>query len=166
MQDVSEEEVDILQRSTKKAKGSEQSEASSAHEGGDVQDDLGQNKRSYKETVTDEKRSETDEAWDLDDEGEASDDVVVEEGNGSTWFGIGMSKEEKIAARRPWKNSLIIKLVGRSIGYHYLWKRIQAMWRIEFEPLLIDLSNDFFHSEATEEGKIRACSTRWTVDDR
>lgn len=60
------------------------------------------------------------------------------------WFGIGMTREEKIKVRRPWRNSLIIKLISKSIGYHYLWRRIQAMWRIEDEPQLIDLGYDFF----------------------
>lgn len=52
-----------------------------------------------------------------DDEGNTLDDDLIEEGDGVWWFGIGMTKTEKIDARRPWRNSLIIKLVGRSIGY-------------------------------------------------
>lgn len=55
-----------------------------------------------------------------------------------------MTKIEKIEARRPWSNSLIIKLVGRMIGYQYLWRRIQAMWKTQGEPILIDLSNNYF----------------------
>lgn len=66
--------------------------------------------------------------WEVeDDEGDLSDDDVVEEGDFQTWFGIGMMKEEKREARWPWRNSLIIKLVGRSIGYQFLLRRIQAM---------------------------------------
>src|SRR3954467_8924873 len=48
------------------------------------------------------------------------------------------------ALQRPWLNSLIVKLVGKPIGYHYLFRRIQAMWRTQDDPLLIDLGNDFF----------------------
>lgn len=54
------------------------------------------------------------------DEGEVFDDGPVEDGGDDTWFGIGMTKEEKIEAWRPWRNILIIKLIGRPIGYHYL----------------------------------------------
>lgn len=39
---------------------------------------------------------------------------------------------------------MIIKLLGRSIGYHYLWRRIQAMWHTSVELLMIDLSNNFY----------------------
>ena len=33
---------------------------------------------------------------------------------------IELSKEEKAGLRRPWKRTLIIKLVGRTIGYNLL----------------------------------------------
>lgn len=72
-------------------------------------------------------------------EGEVSDDDVIEEEDDETCFSIGMTRAEKIKARRPWLNCLIVKLVGRSIGYHYLWRRIQATWRTQDDPLLIDL---------------------------
>lgn len=58
---------------------------------------------------------------------DVSDDDVIKEGEDETWFGIGITNEEKIEARRPWRNSLIVKLIGRSIGYHHVWKRIHAM---------------------------------------
>lgn len=54
---------------------------------------------------------------DEDLDGDVSDDDMVEEGGKVTWFGMGMMREEKIVSRRPWRNSLIIKLVGRTLGY-------------------------------------------------
>lgn len=66
---------------------------------------------------------------DIKDDGDVLDDDVIEEGDGKTWFRMGMMKEEKIATRRLWRNSLIIKLVSRTIGYHNLCRLIQAMWR-------------------------------------
>lgn len=56
---------------------------------------------------------------DLEGEGKVSDDNVIEEGDKQTWFGMGMMKEEKISTRKPWRNSLIIKLIWKNIGYHY-----------------------------------------------
>lgn len=70
--------------------------------------------------------------------------TFLEGGNDKAWFGMGMSREEKLEARWPWRNSLIIKLIGRSTGYHYLWRQLQAMWRTQGEPLMIDLGYDFF----------------------
>lgn len=55
-----------------------------------------------------------------------------------------MTGEEKIAAKRPWRNPLIIKLIGRTIGCQFLWRRIQAMWRTQSELMLIDLSNNYY----------------------
>lgn len=53
------------------------------------------------------------------EDGAISNDDVVEESSDPSWFGIGMMREEKWRARQPLWNNLIIKLVGRSIGYHY-----------------------------------------------
>lgn len=76
------------------------------------------------------------------DKDDISDDEVIEEGNES-WFGMGMTCEEKKEARRPWRNSLIIKMFGRSTGYHYLWRRLQDMWRTQTYLRLIDLGSEF-----------------------
>lgn len=94
-----------------------------------IQGDPGNGKKfsSYKELVIRDKGSGERGKKDLMTEGEVSDDDTIEEGDDEAWFGIGMTREEKIEARRPWRSSLIIKLIGRSIGYHYLWRRIQAM---------------------------------------
>lgn len=35
-------------------------------------------------------------------------------------FSMGMSRSEKQEARRPWRLSLLIKLVRRSIAYQFL----------------------------------------------
>lgn len=64
---------------------------------------------------------------DVDDDGDVSDDDVVEDGGDGMWLGMGMTRKEKIETRRPLRNSLITKLVERSIGYQYLYRRIQAM---------------------------------------
>lgn len=60
------------------------------------------------------------------------------------WFSMGMSKQEKLEARRPWRWSLIIKLVGNNIGYHYLLCRLQSLWKLQTQFILIDLTHDFY----------------------
>lgn len=72
-----------------------------------------------------------------------SDDDVIEEGEGA-WFSTEMTKAKKMEAKKPWRLSIIIKLVGMSIGYQYLLKKIQLMWRIQQNFTLINLSNDYF----------------------
>lgn len=53
-------------------------------------------------------------------ENEVSDDDLVENGDNEAWFSMGMTREEKLEARRPWCLNIIIKLIGRSTDYHYL----------------------------------------------
>lgn len=98
---------------------------------------------------------------------EIFDDDEIEKSNDRTWFGIGMTWEEKIKAHHPWCNSLIIKLVGRSIGYHYLWRCLQEMWRTQGEPLLIDLGFDYFIVKLSrrEEYEKALSEGPWTIGD-
>lgn len=46
--------------------------------------------------------------------------------------------------RRPWRLSLIIKLVGRKIGNQFHLHRMQSLWKRQHAFALIDLNNDFF----------------------
>ncbi|XVF75216.1 hypothetical protein PTKIN_Ptkin13bG0169900 [Pterospermum kingtungense] len=41
---------------------------------------------------------------------------------------IKLSKKEKLMLRRPWRQTLIVKILRRSVGYNYLLKRIKAIW--------------------------------------
>lgn len=124
MNDASEEEQDILHRSTNRTMGNHPLPSPSGVRGGGGHASESVARRSYQDSVVGDNKGVPQVDEDVD--GDVSDDDVVDEG-GETWFGIGMTMEEKIATRRPWRNSLIIKLVGRSIGYQYLLKRIQAM---------------------------------------
>lgn len=68
------------------------------------------------------------------DDGAIFDDDLIK-GNGVPWFGMAMTREEKIEGRRLRCNNMIVKKIGRSVGFHYLWRRIQTMWRTRVEPL-------------------------------
>lgn len=54
------------------------------------------------------------------DEGEISENGEFEEVADKGWFSMGMSREEKVEARRLWRNNMILKLLGRNTCYHYL----------------------------------------------
>lgn len=77
-----------------------------------------------------------------EEEEDASDDDPMGEEDDGRCFTLGMTREEKIKSRRPWRWSVIIKLIGRRIGYRYLSKRIQEMWKTQAP--VIDLPNDFY----------------------
>lgn len=84
----SEEEIDLLERSKKRDK-----DQRSVGDAGNVK------RRSYRDSVLESGRRKTLMGEDID-EGEISDDDIIEESTDRTWIGIRMTKEEKINARR------------------------------------------------------------------
>lgn len=132
--EVTTEEEDLLQRSTKRTKENHNPPDPPKEDQGQPNTRQGKGASSYRDKVKESISVDHSTQEDDDDEGNTSDDDLVMEGDGVSWFGMRMTKTEKIEARRPWRNSLIIKLVGRSVGYQFLWKRIQAMWRTQGEP--------------------------------
>lgn len=131
-----EEEADLLRQSTRREKQNIAAETETPN--------YGRKFNSYKESVMGQSGKENLEGNKDAYEEEVSDDDKIPEVSNEAWFGMGMTQKEKIEARWPWRNSLIIKLVGRTVGYHYLWRRLKAMWRTENDPLLIDLGFNFF----------------------
>lgn len=85
----------------------------------------------------------------MDEDDNVSDDGMIDEESLDPWFNMGMTRSEKIKTRKRWRFSLIIKLVGRRICYHYLSKRIQAMWKPQLILTLIYLTIDFFNVKFT-----------------
>ncbi|XP_031093091.1 uncharacterized protein LOC115997607 [Ipomoea triloba] len=57
---------------------------------------------------------------------------------------IRLTDQEKERIREPWRKSLIIKVVGRKVGYAYLLWRLNTMWKPKIRMELIALENDYF----------------------
>lgn len=57
---------------------------------------------------------------------------------------IPVTKEEKERLRRPWRKTLIVKVLGRKVNYHYLRQRLQRMWKPEANFDLIAIDQDYF----------------------
>ena len=55
-----------------------------------------------------------------------------------------LSKEVKQHIHAPWANSLIVKVYGRTVGYHFLQARLNALWKPSGRMDIIDLGKDFF----------------------
>lgn len=69
--------------------------------------------------------------------------TIMNQRRGQISVQYGHAREEKREAIKPWYLSLIIKLVGRMIGYQFLLWCLQAMWRPHQEFALIDPCNNF-----------------------
>ncbi|XP_024042110.1 uncharacterized protein LOC112099209 [Citrus clementina] len=78
------------------------------------------------------------EDWDIEDE-----DVVerIEEGIPAIYFSNRV--QEKL--QQPWRYSIIVKLLGRQIGYRVLCNRLEILWRSMAAGFsIIDLENNYF----------------------
>lgn len=119
--EVSTEEEDLLKRCKKKAKEGVEMETADGEDRERSTATTSGSKKSYKDFILGDRKKDNADAFADLDMGEVLDDDLIEENIDGSWFGIGMTREEKNEARRPWRNSLIVKLVGRSISYHFLW---------------------------------------------
>ncbi|RYR75978.1 uncharacterized protein LOC127740631 [Arachis duranensis] len=59
-------------------------------------------------------------------------------------FSIHVNKTEKKILEKPWKQALIIKLLGRRISYRVLKRKLDTMWAKIGGMVLIDLGNEYF----------------------
>lgn len=57
---------------------------------------------------------------------------------------IKVTKEEKIRLGKPWRCSLIIKVLGRRVDYMYLNKRLQMPWHPKARMELVAIDDDYF----------------------
>ena len=46
--------------------------------------------------------------------------------------------------RAPWKEALIIKLLGKNVGYKAMWDRVQALWKLQARFEMKDMGYGFF----------------------
>ncbi|XP_019151931.1 PREDICTED: uncharacterized protein LOC109148649 [Ipomoea nil] len=57
---------------------------------------------------------------------------------------IRLSKAEIRQIRAPWRLAIIVKGMGRSIGYTYLLRRLTSMWKPKGKMELIAIDNGYF----------------------
>ncbi|XP_021735755.1 uncharacterized protein LOC110702357 [Chenopodium quinoa] len=55
-----------------------------------------------------------------------------------------LTKEEKRRLRKPWENTLIIKLFDRKLGYEVLVRRLRSKWSLKGDIALIDVGCSYY----------------------
>ena len=65
-------------------------------------------------------------------------------GDDGTMPTIQFSKRIHDKLTKPWQNSVVVKLLGRNIGYKVLCNRLKVMWHMIQDFSLIDLENNYF----------------------
>ncbi|KAF3948626.1 hypothetical protein CMV_025403 [Castanea mollissima] len=137
----SREEDAELQRSTKKVKENhcldhpQAASPQSSQEGS----------RSYKEKLLGEMPGAFEQAFsfglNMDTEAESDDEFPkLPIGEKAVTF----SGSTKTRIRAPWTNALIVKVFGKTVGYHFLLSRITSLWKPTGRMDCVDLGNDFF----------------------
>lgn len=63
---------------------------------------------------------------------------------------IPLTASEKHRLYSPWKTSIIIKLIGKKMGYMYLQNRLQNIWQLSEKINLIDLNEDYYLIKLTK----------------
>nr|POE44756.1 hypothetical protein CFP56_75799 [Quercus suber] len=59
-------------------------------------------------------------------------------------FEVKLSKETKARIRAPWSRALIVKVYGRSVGFHYLTFKLNALWKPTAKMDCVTLGKGFF----------------------
>lgn len=158
------EDQDTLERSTKKTKRLEISredttmdgvememepqeaviqDVKGTREGNGVAAEKTKGTVSYRSMLT---RLEDMEKKDKEEEDMASDDEHEDkerEGDKDCPV-ITLTKKEKARLRKQWRQSLIIKVMGKVVGYSYLLRRLNAIWHPKAKMDLITLANNYF----------------------
>ncbi|XP_038715029.1 uncharacterized protein LOC120008721 [Tripterygium wilfordii] len=92
-----------------------------------------------------------------------TDDVmVIREGYMPS---IAFSQKVHEQLIKPWKNTVVVKLLGRSIGYKTLCTRLESLWSMMSEYTVIDLENDYFLIKFKNEDDTIQALTKgpWTI---
>ncbi|KAJ4826085.1 hypothetical protein Tsubulata_015181 [Turnera subulata] len=83
------------------------------------------------------------------DEWMQEDSVECEEGDirfvqGKHGLSLSFSADYKKRLEKAWQHAVIVKLLGKSIGYKTLCARLQSLWKPTGAVRVIDLDNEFY----------------------
>ncbi|XVF82529.1 hypothetical protein PTKIN_Ptkin16aG0056900 [Pterospermum kingtungense] len=74
--------------------------------------------------------------------GEPSEDQLRGFGGSPTKRKVSVLEKRRLW--KKWMNALIIKLLGHSVGYNFLVRRLRTLWQIVLAMDVIDVGNDVF----------------------
>jgi hypothetical protein len=155
------DEEDQKERSSKKIKGGDKEDAKGADKGETL--NVGEQRekvttigsKSYKESVAgvmvidDEeelRRGKSRQGEEVFEENEFMVEGQIEEQRigdiECPKFSFSLKEEQRI--QRPWKQGVIVQLLGRKIGYKALENRLKQLWVRKGAIQIVDLSHDFY----------------------
>ncbi|KAJ4846895.1 hypothetical protein Tsubulata_026220 [Turnera subulata] len=57
---------------------------------------------------------------------------------------IRLSAADKRRIRRPWLRTLFIKVLGKHVGYRFLYKTMMNQWKLQGQVMMADMGNGFY----------------------
>ncbi|XP_015387989.1 uncharacterized protein LOC107177927 [Citrus sinensis] len=81
--------------------------------------------------------TEMDDEWDFE-----PGDVIVGDDGAMLTINFSQRIHEKLV--KPWQNFVVVKLLGRNIGYKVLCSRLKVMWHMISDFSVIDLENNYY----------------------
>lgn len=83
-------------------------------------------------------------AFRIDDhyDDETDDDVEPEVDDGVPH--ILLTRAEKLQIRAPWRNSLIVRLMGKPLEHRFFKERLLALWKPKGGVEIVDIGNGFY----------------------
>lgn len=144
----SREEVDLLERNSKKVKvrNGKSGSSESQHLHVKVDGEEPRRKLSYREKLLGNVVNDM-EMKDQSEEGECfsdEDSDLEEDDEDEECPNIRLSKVEKQRIRRPCWKTLILKVLGRRVGYKFLERRVNQLWNPKGLVTLANLGNDYY----------------------
>ena len=128
----SSEEADELQRSTKKVKDASMGSVFGAT-------------ISYKDKLVGEMPGAIAQAFNLNSDEDISDEPSLEvEGLHEGLLAVKLSPDMRKKIRAKWAFAIIVKVVGRTVGFHFLRNRVMSLWKPAGRLDCVDLGKDFF----------------------
>ena len=99
----------------------------------------------------------------VDDLDVADEDVIIETDGCIPSVVFSQKMQEQLVL--PWKNTVIVKLLGRSIGYRSLCTKLESLWRVNQGFTVIDLENDYYLVRFGAEEDVEFALTQgpWTI---
>ncbi|CAN1849891.1 Uncharacterized protein At4g02000 [Linum perenne] len=69
-------------------------------------------------------------------------DIVLSASNGIKALSLSKDFKEKLC--KPWANSVVVRLLGKNVGYPYLCHRLRAIWKPVGNLHIVDLDRNCF----------------------
>lgn len=97
----------------------------------------------------------------------SDDDAIIQEEEEEDCPTIALTREEKARLRQSWRLTLIIKVLGRKVGYVYLLRHIRSMWKSKAPMELVAIDHDYFlvRFQSVKDYKFAKYEGPWMVLD-